>query len=90
MDIYKDNKWLSARNPADLGRKDWNHNSEGQVDYLPLGTGMKKTGKEIPYEKQRYDFQYEDRRERAASHIVSVNSRQPDWREYNRIMNDFN
>ena len=90
IDIYKDNMWMNARKPEELGRKDWNHNPEGKVDYLPLGVGGKPTGNEVPLEKQKYNYGYESGLEQGASNLAAYWESKPDWKEYNRIMRDFN
>ena len=89
IDIYKDGLYLNAKSPQELGRTDWHHNPEGQVDYIPLGTGSHKRGA-IPLEEQKYDFDYEQKREIAATNLATTKSKYPDWDEYERIMNEYN
>ena len=75
--------------PWDIGRKDWAHNEKGQVDYLPLNTRPLRDNR-VPLEEQRYDYEYEANRERAASDLEYYKNRKPDWKEYERIQMEFN
>ena len=90
MNIYENNMWTQAKTPSDLGRKDWNHNPEGQVDYLPLGVGNAATRVEVPLCEQKYDYEEERRREEAASNLAICRGNKPDWKEYDRIQSEFN
>ena len=90
MNIYENNMWTKAKHPSDIGRKDWNHNPEGLVDYLPLGVGNATTRIEVPLYEQKYDYDEELRREEAASNLDICRGNKPDWKEYERIQNEFN
>lgn len=90
MDIYANDLYLNATSPEQLGRTDWHHNEYGQVDYIPTGKGAQSYGNEIPLEEQKYNYEYEANREEAATNLAIVRGYQPDWREYERIMRDYN
>lgn len=88
MDIYTNGLYKLARMPEDIGRKDWHHNPEGQVDYLPLG--CKGTSIGVPLDEQKYDYETERQYEEAALNLCIYKERKPDWKEYDRIQHEFN
>ena len=87
MDIYANGLYKTAKTPEDIGRKDWHHNPEGQVDYLPLGGGHRV---EVPVSEQKYDYETERQYEEAALNLAIYKESKPDWKEYDRIQAEFN
>ena len=91
QNVYENGKWI-AKGLDELGRKDWNHNSEGQVDYLPL-YGMShvtSNSTPIPLEEQKYDYERQEHYENGAYNLSRMHERKPDWVEYERIQRDYN
>lgn len=85
-------EWVEVTCPQDVGRKDWHHDENGNIDYPIFKEDLGKYPEQeaVPLDKQKYDYETQNSYEVGAQNLIDATERKPDWREYDRVMKEFN